>query len=75
MVGSVTLVLREATLKKLLLPLVALAAGNFIYIAAADLIPAITREDMLKLNVPHFVSFLMGLMGLGLLLVTGLAFE
>jgi zinc and cadmium transporter len=52
--------------------LVPFAAGNFIYIAAADLIPEIKREDTLKLNVLHFVSFLVGL---GLLLGTRLAFE
>lgn len=52
--------------------LVPLAAGNFIYIAAADLIPEIKREDTLKLNVLHFVSFHVGL---GLLLGTRLAFE
>lgn len=52
--------------------LVPFAAGNFIYIAAADLIPEIKREDTLKLNVLHFVSFLAGL---GLLLGTRFAFE
>ena len=52
--------------------LVPLAAGNFIYIAAADLIPEIKREDTLKLNVLHFLSFLVGL---ALLLGTRFAFE
>ena len=52
--------------------LVPFAAGNFIYIAAADLIPEIKREDSLALNVLHFISFLAGL---GLLLATRFAFE
>jgi zinc and cadmium transporter len=52
--------------------LVPLAAGNFIYIAAADLIPEIKREDTLKLNVVHFIAFLAGL---ALLLGTRIAFE
>lgn len=52
--------------------LVPLAAGNFLYIAAADLIPEIKREDTLKLNILHFLSFLVGL---GLLLGTRIAFE
>lgn len=52
--------------------LVPLAAGNFIYIAAADLIPEIKREDTLKLNVLHFLSFLVGL---ALLLGTRFVFE
>ena len=52
--------------------LVPLAAGNFIYIAAADLIPEIKREVTLKLNVLHFLSFLVGL---ALLLGTRFAFE
>ncbi len=41
------------------------AAGNFIYIAAADLVPEVKHEESLKLNVIHFLSFLTGL---GLLL-------
>ncbi|HXV79183.1 MAG TPA: ZIP family metal transporter [Candidatus Binatia bacterium] len=37
------------------------AAGNFIYIAAADLIPEIKHEENPKLNVVHFVSFITGI--------------
>jgi zinc and cadmium transporter len=37
------------------------AAGNFIYIAAADLIPEIKHETSVKLNVVHFVSFVVGI--------------
>jgi zinc and cadmium transporter len=37
------------------------AAGNFIYIAAADLIPEIKHEENLKLNIVHFVSFITGI--------------
>ena len=52
--------------------LVPVAAGNFIYIAAADLIPEIKREDSVQSNIVHFASFLGGL---GLLLATRFAFE
>ncbi len=48
------------------------AAGNFIYIAAADLIPEIKHEENASLNVIHFFSFLMGI---ALLLLVKLLFE
>jgi zinc and cadmium transporter len=48
------------------------AAGNFIYIAAADLIPEIKHEEDPKLNLVHFVSFIAGL---ALLLGVRFAFE
>jgi len=48
------------------------AAGNFIYIAAADLIPEIKQEDNPTLNVVHFLAFATGL---ALLLGVRLLFE
>lgn len=48
------------------------AAGNFIYIAAADLIPEIKHEENARLNVIHLFSFLAGL---GLLWLVRLVFE
>jgi zinc and cadmium transporter len=48
------------------------AAGNFIYIAAADLIPEIKHEENPKLNAVHFCSFIIGL---ALLLGVRLVFE
>jgi zinc and cadmium transporter len=48
------------------------AAGNFIYIAAADLIPEIKHEENAWLNAVHFLSFVVGL---ALLLLVGLVFE
>jgi zinc and cadmium transporter len=48
------------------------AAGNFIYIAAADLIPEIKHEESARLNVLHFLSFLTGM---ALLLAIRLVFE
>ena len=48
------------------------AAGNFIYIAAADLIPEIKHEESGSLNVIHFFFFLTGMV---LLLAIRLAFE
>ncbi len=53
----------------LLLPF---AAGNFIYIAAADLIPEIKHEETAATNIVHFLSFLLGL---ALLLLVRLCFE
>ena len=44
LVGSVTLVLREENLKKLLLPLVALAAGTLLGGASFHMIPAVGRQ-------------------------------
>jgi zinc and cadmium transporter len=38
------------------------AAGNFIYIAAADLIPEIKHEENARLNVLHFLSFIAGIL-------------
>jgi zinc and cadmium transporter len=48
------------------------AAGNFLYIAAADLIPEIKHEESARLNVLHFVSFLTGM---ALLFVIRLTFD
>jgi zinc and cadmium transporter len=48
------------------------AAGNFIYIAAADLIPEIKQNEDARANVLHFLSFLAGL---GLLWVVGFIFD
>jgi zinc and cadmium transporter len=48
------------------------AAGNFIYIAAADLIPEIKHEENATLNVIHLLSFLLGI---GILLAVRLVFE
>jgi len=48
------------------------AAGNFIYIAAADLIPEIKHEETAATNIVHFLSFLLGL---ALLLLVRLCFE
>lgn len=38
------------------------AAGNFIYIAASDLIPEVKHSERFKTNIIHFVSFLLGVM-------------
>ena len=41
--------------------LVPLAAGNFLYIGASDLVPEINKAHSLKLSVIHFVVFAAGL--------------
>jgi zinc and cadmium transporter len=45
------------------------AAGNFIYIAASDLIPEIKHSEKMKHNLFHFAAFLSGL-----LLIYGFSF-
>jgi zinc and cadmium transporter len=45
--------------------LVPFAAGNFIYVAASDLVPEVNRHHLLKTNLLHFASFAAGI---GLLL-------
>lgn len=42
--------------------LIPLAAGNFIYIAASDLVPEVNRHYGLKLNLLHFGAFMLGVM-------------
>lgn len=37
------------------------AAGNFIYIAASDLIPEVKHSEKIKTNLIHFASFLLGI--------------
>lgn len=37
------------------------AAGNFIYIAASDLIPEVKHSEQLRANIVHFASFLLGI--------------
>lgn len=50
--------------------LVPFAAGNFIYIGAADLIPELKAHSDLKANVIHFIAFTIGVV---LMLVVKLA--
>ncbi len=45
--------------------LVPFAAGNFLYIAAADLVPEVNRHHLWRTNLLHFASFSAGI---GLLL-------
>lgn len=52
-------------------PLVPFAAGNFVYIAAADLVPEINRHEKLGKSLLHMVTFVGGL---GALLAARLAF-
>jgi zinc and cadmium transporter len=42
--------------------LVPFAAGNFLYIAAADLVPEINRHEKWTVNVVHFLSLCTGLL-------------
>ena len=62
----------SASLKTDVTFLLPFSAGNFIYIAAADLIPEIKHEESARLNVIHFLSFLIGI---ALLLIVRFVFE
>jgi zinc and cadmium transporter len=42
--------------------LVPFAAGNFIYIAASDLVPEVNKHRELGANIIHFVAFLAGIL-------------
>ncbi|MCK5020636.1 MAG: ZIP family metal transporter [Candidatus Peribacteraceae bacterium] len=52
--------------------LIPFAAGNFLYIAAADLIPEIKRHESIKVNFIHLMALISGLL---LLLVLSLLFN
>ncbi len=41
-------------------PLLAFAAGGFIYIAASDLVPELHKEKDLRKSMRHFIAFLLG---------------
>jgi zinc and cadmium transporter len=41
--------------------LILLAAGNFLYIGASDLVPEVNKHDDLRANAVHLVAFLAGL--------------
>ncbi len=41
-------------------PLLAFAAGGFIYIAASDLVPELHKEKDLRKSTAHFLAFLLG---------------
>lgn len=66
--GTVVTLLVAERIHGLELPLVGMAAGNFIYIAAADLIPEIHREKKLLMSIIQ-----LGLMLAGLLVIVWLS--
>jgi zinc and cadmium transporter len=53
-------------------PLLSFAAGNFLYIAASDLIPEVKHDRVLANNLLHFAAFVAGVL---VILFTRLAFE
>ena len=52
--------------------LLSFAAGNFLYIAASDLIPEVKHDSRLQNNLIHFAAFASGV---GLILVTRAVFH
>jgi zinc and cadmium transporter len=61
LVGGVTLLFEEATLNRIIVPLVAFAAGSFLYIGASDLVPEVNENRDVSANVIHFGSFVAGI--------------
>lgn len=47
--------------------LVPLAAGNFLYIGASDLVPEVNKAESLGAGVRHFAAFLAGLLVVGVM--------
>jgi len=41
--------------------LVPFAAGNFLYIAASDLVPEVNKHHRISINLLHFASFAAGI--------------
>jgi zinc and cadmium transporter len=41
--------------------LIPFAAGNFIYIGAADLVPEVSRHKDLRINLQNFIAFFVGI--------------
>ena len=64
--GAVVTIFLSQHINGLTLPLIGIAAGNFIYISAADLIPEIHREKRTKRMAWQF-----GLLVLGILTIVG----
>jgi zinc and cadmium transporter len=52
--------------------LLSFAAGNFIYIAASDLIPEVKHDQRLRSNLVHFGAFISGIL---VIVVTRAVFE
>lgn len=52
--------------------LLSFAAGNFIYIAASDLIPEVKHDRRLRNNLIHFAAFVGGI---SLIVLTRVLFE
>lgn len=60
--GAVLTIIIADQTKTILLPLLGLAAGNFLYIAAADLIPEIHREQRVGRMAIQFGLFVIGIL-------------
>lgn len=59
--GTVTVLTLGSTSTSLIMALTSFAAGNFIYIAASDLIPELHKEVGLKKTVLQFVTMILGI--------------
>ena len=59
--GTITVLALGSTSSSTIMALTSFAAGNFIYIAASDLIPELHKEVGFKKTVLQFVTMLMGI--------------
>jgi zinc and cadmium transporter len=60
-IGTVTVIIIGSANDEIIMALISFAAGNFIYIAASDLIPELHREVGFKKTVLQFVTMLIGI--------------
>jgi zinc and cadmium transporter len=50
--------------------LIPFAAGNFIYIGASDLVPEVNKHESFRINVIHFLAFVIGIVLLFVVKIT-----
>jgi len=67
--GTVTVLVLGSASDNIIMALTSFAAGNFIYIAASDLIPELHKEVGFKKTVLQFVTMLMGIVAMFALLL------
>jgi zinc and cadmium transporter len=68
-IGAVITLTLGINSEQILLKLLAFAAGNFIYIATADLIPELHKEVKLSHSIPQLIFFILGILVMALLLL------
>lgn len=59
--GAVFAILVTAYIEGIVMPLIAFAAGNFIYIAGADLVPELHKKFTVRSSIAQLIVFLLGM--------------